>query len=188
MEESIRTFIALLINDELKNKLKQIQEALRSANADVKWIAPEGMHLTLKFLGNIGFSQIAGACKAVAEIADKFSSFPISLSSVGAFPSINCPQIIWVGVDEGKEIIYEMNQQIENRLAMLGFKKEKKRFNPHLTIGRVRSLNGFTELTKRIATIETPVERIVVSDICIMKSQLNSQGAIHSVLGKIALQ
>jgi 2'-5' RNA ligase len=105
-----------------------------------------------------------------------------------AFPSINCPQIIWVGIDEGKEIIVEMNHKMEDKLSSLGFKKERKRFNPHLTVGRVKSLKGFSELTKRIAIIETPVERMVISDINIMKSQLNPQGAIHSVLEKIALQ
>ncbi|MDI6781253.1 MAG: RNA 2',3'-cyclic phosphodiesterase [bacterium] len=188
MEESVRTFIALLINDELKNRLKQIQEKLRLANADVKWIAPEEMHLTLKFLGNTGISQIDDIFKAVSEVAGNFPPILISLSSVGAFPCVNCPQIIWVGIDEGKEIICEINHCLENKLAMLGFKKEKKRFNPHLTVGRVKGLKGFTELTKRIVSVETPVERMLVSDIHIMKSQLTPQGAIHSVLERIALK
>ncbi len=193
MEESIRIFIALPINDELKNRLKQIQEDLRLVNTDVKWTVPERMHLTLKFIGNTRVSQIDGICKAVSEIASSFSPFFISLSSVGAFPNVNCPQIIWAGIDEGKEIICEMNHQMENRLAILGFKKETKKFSPHLTIGMVRGRKGIAELTKKIVTIETPVERLrkmsmTVSDIHIMKSQLTPQGAIHSVLGTIALK
>ncbi|MEK7275219.1 MAG: RNA 2',3'-cyclic phosphodiesterase, partial [Candidatus Desantisbacteria bacterium] len=159
MEELIRTFIAIPINDDLKDGLKQVQENLRLAGADVKWTAPEGMHLTLKFLGNVKVSQINGICKAVSEIAGNFLPFSISLSSTGAFPNVNCPQIIWVGIGEGKEIICEINHKTEDRLAMLGFKRDKK-FSPHLTIGRMRGLKGFAELTKRIITIETPVKRM----------------------------
>ncbi len=187
MEELIRTFISIPISDDLKNELKQIQENLKSAGADVKWIVPEGMHLTLKFLGDVKVSQINGICKAVSETTGNFLPFPISFSSVGAFPNVNCPQIIWVGIGEGKEIICEMNHKIEDRLAIIGFKKEKKKFNPHLTIGRMRGLKGFAELTKRIISIETPVERMMVSDIHVMKSQLTTQGAIHSVLESIVL-
>ncbi|MEK7812625.1 MAG: 2'-5' RNA ligase family protein, partial [Candidatus Desantisbacteria bacterium] len=96
------------------------------------------------------------------------------------------PQIIWVGIGEGKEIICEINHKTEDRLAMLGFKRDKK-FSPHLTIGRMRGLKGFAELTKRIITIETPVKRMTVSKIHVMKSQLATQGAIHSVLESITL-
>lgn len=184
-----RIFIALLINNELKNGLIQIQEKLKVSKAEVKWVSHEGIHLTLKFLGNVEDFQMENIYAIVSAVVANFSPFTISLSSLNAFPGMSRPQIIWVGIQQGREVICEINQQIEDNLVSLGFEKEKKRFSPHLTIGRVKGNKRCAELTSLLPKIESSnIGQMRVEAIHIMKSQLTSQGAIYSVLKEISLK
>ncbi len=184
----IRTFIAINMTNEIKELLGKIQIELKKAEADVKWVAPEGMHLTLKFLGNIFIGQLESVCQMVLEATSNFNQFQLSLSSLGAFPNLSSPKVVWVGIDKGKEECIQLAKQIDNNLNRLGFPVESKEFFPHLTLGRVKSPRGRNELLKSITTLKTKsFGQMSVTKVEVMGSQLTPKGSIYTTLRQLEL-
>ncbi|MDI6735305.1 MAG: RNA 2',3'-cyclic phosphodiesterase [bacterium] len=184
----IRTFISITMTNEIKTTLSKMQTELKKAEADVKWVAPQGMHLTLKFLGNIMIGQLESVCQMVLEATSNFNHFQLSLSSVGGFPNLSNPKIIWVGVDKGKEECIQLSKQIDDNLNRLGFPVETKEFFPHLTLGRVKSPRGRNELLKLIAELKTKsFGQMSVTKVEVMGSQLTPKGSIYTTLRELEL-
>lgn len=185
---NIRTFIAINTTKEIKEKLTNIQSQLKKANADVKWVNSEGMHITLKFLGNVIIGQLESIYQMVREATSDIKQFPLSLSSLGTFPNLSNPKVIWVGIDRGKEECIELAKQIDNNLLRLGFPVEQKDFVPHLTLGRVKSPRGKNELAELITSLKTQsIGEMHISKIEVMGSQLTPKGAIYTTLQELPL-
>lgn len=185
---NIRTFIAINLTREIKETLNKIQSQLKKADADVKWVGQEGMHITLKFLGNVVIGQLESVYQMVFEATSNFNPFQLSLSSVGAFPNLSSPKVVWVGIDKGKEICIELAKQIDANLLRLGFPIEQKEFVPHLTLGRVKSPRGKNELSKLVSELKTQsFGQMDVSKIEVMGSQLTPKGAIYTTLQEFHL-
>jgi len=184
----VRTFIAINMTNEIKETLSKIQLELKKANADVKWVNHEGMHITLKFLGNVIIGQLESVYQMVLEATFNFTQFPLSLSSIDAFPNLSTPKVVWVGVDKGKKECIELSKRIDNNLLRLGFPVEQKEVIPHLTLGRVKSSRGRNELSKLISKLKTQsFGQMMVSNIEVMGSQLTPKGAIYTTLREFAL-
>lgn len=184
----VRTFIAINMTSEIKETLSKIQSELKKANADVKWVGHEGMHITLKFLGNVIIGQLESVYQMVLEATSNFNQFPLSLTSVGAFPNLSSPKVIWVGVDKGKEECIKLAKRIDDNLLRLGFPVEQKEIIPHLTLGRVKSQRDRNELAKLITKLKTnSFGQMEVSNIEVMGSQLTPKGAIYTSLRELAL-
>lgn len=184
----IRTFIAINMTNEIKESLGKIQTELKKAEADVKWVTPEGMHLTLKFLGNVLIGQLESIYQMVLEATSNFNQFQLSLSSVGVFPNVSSPKVVWVGVTQGKEECIQLAERIDNNLNRLGFPVETRGFTPHLTLGRVKSLRSRNELSKLIAELKTKsFGQMSVSKVEVMGSQLTPKGAIYTTLRELEL-
>jgi 2'-5' RNA ligase len=187
--EKVRTFIAIKLTPEIISKISGMQEELKRTGAQVKWVKPENIHLTLKFLGHITSEELEKVKIATRETLKPFKSFGISISGLGAFPKIEYPRVIWVGVDEGKEELKRMTSNLEERLAQIGFAKEKREFSPHLTIGRVKSskrkerlIEAFTKFTA------AHLGSMKVDKIAIIKSELKLQGPVYTSLEEIDLR
>ncbi|MFH1562954.1 MAG: RNA 2',3'-cyclic phosphodiesterase [Nitrospirota bacterium] len=209
----IRTFIAINMTTEIKESPSKIQTELKKqacliAETDVKWVEPQGMHLTLKFLGNILIGQLESICQMVLEATSNFNQFQLSLSSLGAFPNLSgtrqaSPKVVWVGVDKGKEECIQLAKRIDNDLRglpryRLGFPVESKEFFPHLTLGRVKNPRGGlprsrNELSKLIAEARlTELKtksfgQMFVSKVEVMGSQLTPKGSIYTTLRELEL-
>jgi len=183
MSETIRTFIAITLNPDIREALKKIQSDLRKTGADVKWVKPENIHLTLKFLGDTPVEKLPEIIKILQSAAHNTPSFPCSLTHLNAFPKPEHPQIVWIGIEQGKDEVTRLAQTLEDHLKRLGFPKEKKGFDAHVTLGRVRSgLNRFT-LSKEIKQYRLGQELQQNVDYLIFyKSTLTSQGPIHEVI------
>jgi 2'-5' RNA ligase len=134
-----RVFIAVQVPTAAKQELGKLIDGLAlEYSRDVRWVAPEGIHLTLKFLGNVEASRISSVIESMGAAAKGTGPFRLQVSGLGTFPNAARPRVLWAGVTGDLEPLLELQQRVENAMAGLGFAKDRQCFNPHLTLGRVR--------------------------------------------------
>lgn len=187
MSEPIRSFIAIELSEATQDALSKIQNDLRSPDVNVKWVKSKNIHLTLRFLGHVRPKIMKEIIKGFPDFFEGQSSFDAELTAVGAFPRVEWPRIIWVGIENNAQRIIDLVQQLENHLCKFGFKKERKVFVPHLTIGRVRSPKKITALSKALKNYSLSPILQKISKITLFKSTLTSQGPIYEELQTISL-
>jgi 2'-5' RNA ligase len=189
MEGCMRIFIAIELSGEARGELRSLQSSLKEAGADVKWVDPVNIHLTLRFLGDCGESMIPSVKTALAEAVSAHEPFILGLKGVGAFPAISSPKVIWAGVGEGRQESEALHTSISSRLAGLGIPEEERDYSPHITIGRVRSGKKMESLRKAIegspfpASSGTTVDRVVL-----FSSRFSPEGPIYTPLSKAMLR
>ncbi len=190
VHEVVRAFVAIEIPETAKSFLKDIGSDLKSIAADVKWVRPEGMHLTLKFLGDIQTNRIPVFERDLRPAFSEFHSFEIRIAGMGAFPNMRRPRVIWVGIEDPSSILAPMAQRVEDVFLAHGFKKEKRGFSPHLTLGRVRSDRGQYELVEAVRQrMDIAGPSFFVDSAVLFQSILRPTGAeyrplCHFPLGK----
>ncbi len=190
--EQVRSFIAFELPDDVKSCIKRLQDRLRSVDPScAKWVGPEGIHLTLKFLGNVQADKLDAVVKAMQESAKGVPPFQLQLKGVGAFPNLRRVQIIWVGLAGNLEQLQALQSKLESNLVPLGFPKENRGFTPHLTLARLRetaTLQQRQNLGEIIAKAEIEPNLIIkVEYLSLMRSQLSRSGAIYSCLSSVHL-
>jgi 2'-5' RNA ligase len=184
----IRSFLAIELPKTILKKIGEIQEDLRLSRADVKWMNPENIHLTLKFFGNIDESRIDPIVKSIQGPIQTTSSFSVKVRGMGAFPHLKNPRVIWIGLVDGKEILVDLQKQLEKELEGIGFEREERSFHPHLTLGRVKSAKGRDELVGRIEKYsEGEFGDFQVEKVILFKSDLRPTGPIYTPLKEIIL-
>lgn len=182
----IRTFIAIELSDSVRQNIAELQQELKRDREKISWTKPENIHLTLKFLGDTDETKLDDIANIITDIAGDYQSFNVSVSGLGVFPNFRRPRVLWIGIPNPASALIEIAEKIDTRLAEIGFKKDDRKFSPHLTIGRVK-----TQLSDRF--IEKLKSRAVeageftVHEILIIKSDLHPKGAIYTPLRKIAL-
>ena len=117
---------------------EELIAALDGTSADVNWVEPHNLHLTLKFLGDVHQQEIVRVCQAMARGAAEVKPFELDVRGAGAFPNAARPRTVWLGAGDGAEPMVVLHDRVEAALAKLGYREEHRRFQPHLTIGRVR--------------------------------------------------
>lgn len=149
-EETQRLFIAIPAPPAVRRWAAEVISTLRGPG-EVRWVAPELLHLTLKFLGETPAGLVPKIAENLAEKANEFSRIVVELGRVGAFPNLRRPQTLWLGI-EGQEtgMLTALTAGIERALLPLGIPKEGKAFKPHLTIGRVKGPRGLAELSRAL--------------------------------------
>ncbi|MFC2066804.1 RNA 2',3'-cyclic phosphodiesterase [Chloroflexota bacterium] len=190
--EQIRSFIAIELPDELKTVLAKLETQLKSGGqSPVKWIDPNSIHMTLKFLGNIGMNRVDDITRAIMEAARGMSPFHLEVKGLGVFPNLKRVQIVWVGVSGEIDRLSQLQQRIESNLSPLGFPPEPRPFTPHLTLARLRDRASPEERQSFGQLIaNTRFEAVYgfnVDSISLMKSQLTREGAIYSRISSIRL-
>ncbi|MBN1590445.1 MAG: RNA 2',3'-cyclic phosphodiesterase [Pirellulales bacterium] len=189
MSQTIRTFVAIELDPEVRRSAAALIEGLRSVSSDVKWVAPENLHLTLKFLGDVALNETSRICDALARAASEVEPFEIEIAGAGAFPNVSRPKTIWLGSRGDDRPLVELHKHVEKRLQKLGFRKEARRFQAHLTLGRLRrpgpGVESLGELLKASADFEAG--KTSVSQIFLFSSRLTSDGPIYAPLGRANL-
>lgn len=203
MAEQIRTFIAIELDDARKHSLGDLQARLKrehgtakfagssSSNA-IRWTAAENIHLTLKFLGDVDAEKMPALQNAVASACVGTPPFTLKLDGVGAFPNLNRPNVVWVGVQGDVEIASKLARKIDDACVALGFSREERPFSPHLTLGRVkrdastRERQGIGEMIAKMQARELGEFR--VEGVSIMKSELSPGGSVYARLSIIGLK
>ena len=183
MPETTRAFIAIELNASVHSELSSLQSILKKSNADVKWVAAESIHLTLKFLGNIDTQKINEIEKILNEIATGVEPFVLTLKGIGAFPKLDYPRVIWVEVERGAPQSEQLAKSIEERLEGIGIPREDREFHAHITLGRVKSPKNTDKLKETIESTKFEAESAVdVNHLTLFKSQLTRDGSIYTPL------
>ena len=176
--ETIRSFLAIELDEELVPKILDVQKEFKKTNANIKYVPSENMHFTLKFFGNIDMDMVEDIASAVEKIIKNYSSFDLNIKKCGCFPNKNVIKVLWLGLEEGSPIA-NLQKDLDKEFKKLGFKKEKN-FISHLTIGRVKSPKNKKEIRNTIEKLEDiEIGQFTVSRICLKKSTLTSQGPIY---------
>ena len=186
--DTIRTFVAVLIDEDLKSRIGEVQGRLRRLAPDVKWVDPEALHVTLKFLGDVREDALPNVYSAVEEAVSKSGPFELSVSGLGAFPNARNARVVWVGIDEGRERLKELAVVVDKNLAKLDFDEEEREFKAHITIGRVKTSRFLKELARGIGEVDARGLGVqAVSSIAVMRSELRREGPIYTPLRVIEL-
>ena len=188
----LRLFVACELPSEMKAALTALQDALRRQGAPpVRWVRPEGIHLTLKFLGAVPAGRVADICAALAPTVEGIRPLGLSLGSLGAFGGRRGARVVWVGIEGDVERVAELQRRVEAALARLGFRPEDRPFSAHLTLARVPDHVGSADrerlwdLTKALATPEAAP--VTVRELSLMRSILGPGGAVYERLAAFPL-
>ena len=180
----MRSFVAIGIGADVRRRLAEAHEQLKSANASVRWVPAENLHLTVKFLGDIAEERAPDVLDALGRAAEGIQPFVMSVRGLGAFPDLRRPRVVWAGVGEGGERAGELARAVERELEPLGFEPEKRGFSAHITLGRVKSFVGISALCGLIAEqADAEFGSVQVDEMALMRSDLRPSGAVYSVLG-----
>ncbi len=185
----MRTFIAIDLDNEIKNNLSQLISRLKKCSTNIKWIKQQGMHLTLKFLGEIPPDKVSEVESLLRKVAEKHSHFLLKFKGTGTFPEGNKrPRILWLGI-EYNENLKIFQSELESELEKIHFPRENRKFHPHLTLGRVKSHQDlsltFSELAK---DREKDFGEMIVKKITLFKSTLKPSGAEYTIISEHELK
>lgn len=187
MDEIQRIFIAIELSPDVRRWLEKARSVLEPGipSGAVRWVNPAGIHLTLKFLGEIPASRIDNVRSAMDQSAAGKTPFSLTVEGLGCFPNAVRPRVVWAGIRE-EPLLADLQRRLENDLSAVGFKKEQRAFSPHLTLGRVK--DGVSESSLRrigsavqSGTMETPAV-MPVDGMCLFRSVLRPAGAEYSAL------
>lgn len=188
----MRTFIAITLPLKIRDYLAQIQEQFKKTQADVKWVQPQNIHLTLKFLGEIDEKKAEKISQILQEVAKNNPVYSIRLTTLGAFPKMKSPRVIWAGMDKGEAETQKIAALLEEKIAKVGIPKEGRAFSCHITLGRTRSNLNLDKLVSELEnwagkntgqSQEFPVEKLTL-----FKSTLTPQGPIYEILKETHLK
>ena len=176
--ETIRSFLAIELDEDLVPKILDVQKEFKKTDANIKYVNSRNMHFTLKFFGNIDLDMAEDIGSAVEKVIKNYSSFDLNIRNCGCFPNKKVIKVLWLGLEEGSPII-NLQKDLDKEFGKLGFKKERN-FISHLTIGRVKSPKNKKEIRETIDKLENiEIGQMRVSKISLKKSTLTPQGPIY---------
>jgi 2'-5' RNA ligase len=185
----IRTFIAIDPGKAIHDRIIALQETLARTGAQVKWVEPENLHLTLLFLGEVDERDVSPVCQAVAEAAAKQTTFAMTVETSGCFPNPRRPRVLWVGVSTGSQEVCALHDAVEDPLLTLGcYRREDRKYTPHITLGRIRTDPGTDQLAPALAKHASwKGGDTMVHEVHVMSSELSSEGPVYTVLSRAKL-
>jgi 2'-5' RNA ligase len=190
--DTVRLFVACEVPDEVKAAIGGITQSLRerSGNA-VRWINPEGVHVTLKFLGEVPVKKLPAIKLAIQEAVVGHQPFELEFSNIGTFGGREGLRIMWVGVAGDVLRLEALVRAVNAALAVVGFEPERRPFRPHLTLGRVRDEVGTrqrAEIEVEVGKTEVPPVSWRTAQVSLMRSRLGPGGASYDVLATFPLR
>ena len=186
-ELPLRLFVAAGLPDETRGALGQVQAGLRDAIGDaVRWVAPDSVHLTLKFLGDVPPDQVQPIADALEQVAHGALPFELELRGAGVFPNERAPSVVWVGLAGDLDALHSLQRGVEEALEALRHPAERRAFNAHLTLGRARDGLPVTTRDALLAALREarPPEAatFTVRRVSLIHSTLTPQGPIYRTL------
>ncbi|MEJ5358514.1 MAG: RNA 2',3'-cyclic phosphodiesterase [Desulfobacterales bacterium] len=188
-EKKVRSFVALEIPPALQERLAALQAELRRARVPARWVRPEGIHLTLKFLGELAAPRLAAAAEALREAAAGTAAFGLRAGGVGVFPDLRRPRVLWVGVEDESGCLEPLVRRLEAAFARRGFPPEGRPFRAHLTLGRFREPDAGGTIAQALGRFrdfalgEVPAEAMVL-----YRSELLPEGARYHEIARCAFE
>lgn len=183
----IRCFLAIDLPESLRPGLALAQGELKKSQADVRWVPPGNIHITLKFFGNLKAEELPPVIAAAREVAAAQGPLTLKVSGAGAFPSSRSPRVVWLGLAGDLLPLTLFYQRLEGAFAQLGYPPEDRAFSPHLTLGRVRSPEGRTQLSRALENLAVDWPPFAVREIILYQSVLSPKGSAYTPLEVIKL-
>jgi 2'-5' RNA ligase len=184
----MRLFIAIELPDGIKGGIARVQQQLKAAGASAGWTRPEGIHLTLKFLGEVAEEQASGILAALTDAVKGSGDLNLEVAGAGAFPNVKAPRVLWIGVFGDTEKLAVLQASVEDAMERLGFEREARKFSPHLTLARVKFPKPRDNWQQKIEGIrDVTLGRFEAGHVSLMKSELRPEGAVYTEIGKVEL-
>ena len=188
MPDTTRAFIAIELPEEIIAFIRKIQEGLRSYGFKARWVRPENIHLTLKFLGDINNEDIKKAGDAIISTAGENASMSLGAKGIGFFPGVKRSRVIWTGIAGQTKELRDLQKTLDGKLETVGFPKEKRPFKGHLTIARIKrkiDAGRLVDAMKEFGRFES--KTFMADEVVLFKSELKPSGAVYSKLMSAAL-
>jgi RNA 2',3'-cyclic 3'-phosphodiesterase len=188
--EDIRAFVAIELPGYIKQKLSEVQERLKTGRPPARWVAPESMHLTLKFLDSITQDTATAVTGVMEEAAIICEPFRLTLKGLGVFPNPRKVQVVWAGVGGDIAKLIDLQKELDKGLTRLGFTPDSRPFSAHLTLARMKDESSASEREAIGRLIEaTPFEggEFQVESFSLMRSQLRREGPLYTTLASVSL-
>ncbi len=184
-----RTFVCIELPADVKKAINGLQHRLRPlAKGFISWARQEGLHITLKFLGDVAANRIDQVEQVVQSAAQDVPPFPITVSGTGGFPNLKRPRVFWVGIEEAAGRLALMQSRIEEGMAGLGIAKEERPFTPHLTLGRVKDVTRVGDVSHELEKTLLEPMTFTAGEVIVMRSDLRPDGPVYTPLRIIKLK
>ena len=181
-DEKLRLFVAIELSDEVREALGWLQAELRSRGLEkLRWVRPQGIHLTLKFLGETSADKVPMIEEALGKAVEAAPAHELALGAIGTFGGNN-PRVLWIDLRGDLEVMLGLQERVDSVLAELGFPRERRKFAPHLTLARVRpeiahEMAG--PLARAIRAAGPPTATVAIREVSLMRSVLGPGGAVY---------
>jgi len=188
MLDNLRTFIAIDIPGNILSEIRELQEGIKDYGFKIRWVRPESIHLTLKFLGDIKAVKINEIAEAISKTVVRYTPISLQAKGVGVFPGIKRPQVLWVGLTGQLEPLVSLQKTLDENLETIGFPMEKRPFKGHLTMGRMKAkidVKKFGDVLMTFRSFES--EAFTADKIILYKSELKPSGAVYTELASASL-
>ncbi|RJQ67548.1 MAG: RNA 2',3'-cyclic phosphodiesterase [Desulfobacteraceae bacterium] len=188
MKETIRTFIAFELPAAIVQLAGALQTDLKAQGLNLRWVRPQNIHLTLKFLGEIAPARTADVAGAMRKALKAGAPFELRVQGMGVFPGLRKPRVLWIGLGGQTDALQKVYAGLEDELAALDFPKEDRPFKAHLTLARMdRRIDAQLLLQGIQAAGGFEPKTFQASELILFQSELKPQGAIYTPLARIAL-
>ena len=188
MSEKIRSFIAIEIPENIRKDINRYIQELQKHAPKLKWVKPESLHITLKFLGEQDPQRIEQAIVNLTKLGNNLDGFDLSIKNFGAFPNEKRPKVLWLGLEAiPRESFFGLFNRIEDTLEGIGFEREQRKFSPHLTLARIKYPDNFSGLFEFVAKNPFETHTFSVDGFVLMRSFLKQSGAEYKVIQKYPL-
>jgi 2'-5' RNA ligase len=195
----MRVFVAIDLEEEIREKILRFLEGVRGFSPDARWVRPESLHVTLKFIGEQKEEQVAAIAQRLRDVAS--NSMELRFHGYGFFPTAKAPRVFWIGIQSGPELA-ELAAGVDSALAELEIPREDRPYSPHLTLARAGGGSGspkwrkgdgpnatFAVLQKRLAAMsDVDFGTMTARDFSLYQSQLSPKGSKYTKLHSFPLQ
>lgn len=188
MTDQIRTFVACEIPREIRSEIGQVQENLKRRRLRLKWVRPENLHLTLRFLGDVPVEHLETISAAIGKAARSGDPLSLSIKGIGVFPGVRRARVLWVGIGGQRRQLLQLQEAVADALTGVGFPPEKRPYKGHVTIGRIKSTVDFRRLADALAEFSGfETASFPVDAVALFRSRLRPDGPDYTRLHTAAL-
>jgi RNA 2',3'-cyclic 3'-phosphodiesterase len=185
----IRAFIAITPPATLQQTMAEVRQVFERLSLPWRWVRPDHIHLTLRFLGNVPDESVTSLFQAMEQATQGQTAFPLRARALGCFPHPARPRVLWVGLDDPSQALGRLNERLMAALAPLGFPSEDRPFHPHLTLARAQNRMPSSQLFPVLKTYQNmDFGELLVTQLHLVQSHLKRGGALHTILRSMTLQ
>ena len=189
MADTLRAFVAFKLPGDIIDFAAGLQSDLRTRGLKLRWVRPQNLHLTLRFLGDIPQADAAAVGHAVQRASQGMIPLELTVQGMGAFPGLKRPRVLWIGLGGQIELLRQLYSRIEEELSDLGFEREKRGFKAHLTLARFKERVAPQDLLEAFQELGLYEPRVFKADeLVLYRSDLRPQGAIYTPLAEVRLE